>query len=356
MATSTPTRTSDEQQETTSSVQIESSREEQRNQHPRDKVVIVRYLLLSMIAVGMTVTCPGETVVRSFQLAVTCVGTLVAFFALQGSNPGYLTDEIMAAVDVEEDVGLLEGGDNDVEIEDVKQSTDRKRRGSSKDLDPLASNEVNDNEDDDSHYHGTRRKVCPICHFAPPLRSHYCKKCDKCVATFDHHCIFLGTCIGERNHCRFWWFLGFQTAAFWVSSGIVASSSLGLTTFFTSGASMDAARVVLAKVYLYPLTACSVIMLVIHSAFALVNSTTFECTKGSRLEYLKGATDSLVDLPFSKKSVRGNLHLFCCHRDAVCSPATASWSPIVWKPPGKIIRDSEDWWEHPLQNKYWTCC
>jgi hypothetical protein len=34
-----------------------------------------------------------------------------------------------------------------------------------------------------------------------------CKICNVCVATFDHHGLFLDTCIGERNHFRFWLFL-----------------------------------------------------------------------------------------------------------------------------------------------------
>ena len=40
-----------------------------------------------------------------------------------------------------------------------------------------------------------------------PLRSKFCKHCQARVCTYDHHCFMIGTCIGERNHCRFWWLL-----------------------------------------------------------------------------------------------------------------------------------------------------
>jgi hypothetical protein len=29
---------------------------------------------------------------------------------------------------------------------------------------------------------------------------------------------------------------------------------------------------------------------------------------------------------------------------------------MVWKMPMSIDRESEDWWNHPWQNKYWSCC
>lgn len=43
--------------------------------------------------------------------------------------------------------------------------------------------------------------------FLQPLRSKFCKHCQARVCTYDHHCFMIGTCIGERNHCRFWWLL-----------------------------------------------------------------------------------------------------------------------------------------------------
>ncbi|THU58476.1 hypothetical protein C4D60_Mb03t14680 [Musa balbisiana] len=49
----------------------------------------------------------------------------------------------------------------------------------------------------------SRTWTCSYCHIIQPPRSKHCHDCDKCVLQFDHHCAWLGTCIGKRNHCRF---------------------------------------------------------------------------------------------------------------------------------------------------------
>ena len=52
-------------------------------------------------------------------------------------------------------------------------------------------------------------KFCSTCHiFRGPGISH-CKKCDNCVENFDHHCPWMGNCIGKNNYFNFFIFLIF---------------------------------------------------------------------------------------------------------------------------------------------------
>ena len=49
----------------------------------------------------------------------------------------------------------------------------------------------------DIHSHHTFCFACGI--FQPPKTKH-CKLCDWCVRGFDHHCAWMNTCVGHRNH------------------------------------------------------------------------------------------------------------------------------------------------------------
>lgn len=54
-------------------------------------------------------------------------------------------------------------------------------------------------------------RTCIICHSIQPLRTKHCHDCNKCVLTFDHHCPFMGTCIGEKNRAIFYCYLLLQS-------------------------------------------------------------------------------------------------------------------------------------------------
>ena len=51
--------------------------------------------------------------------------------------------------------------------------------------------------------------MCIPCGKSKPGHFHHCSRCNQCIPCMDHHCVWLGTCIGEHNRCMFCLMLAF---------------------------------------------------------------------------------------------------------------------------------------------------
>lgn len=59
-------------------------------------------------------------------------------------------------------------------------------------------------------------RFCKKCNCRKPDRAHHCSSCKRCVLKMDHHCPWLATCVGLRNHKPFLLFLIYVSLFCWL--------------------------------------------------------------------------------------------------------------------------------------------
>ncbi|KAK7406883.1 hypothetical protein VNO78_08518 [Psophocarpus tetragonolobus] len=155
-----------------------------------------------------------------------------------------------------------------------------------------------------------RTWTCTYCNVEQPPRAKHCHDCDKCVLQFDHHCVWLGNCIGQGNHCKFWWYLFEETAlCLWTGVLYISYLKAHITRVWWQDAIMILLLITLAVCLIFLL-----LLLLFHSYLILTNQTTFELVRRRRIHYLRGIPERVH--PFSR-GVRRNLYNFCCARNTI---------------------------------------
>uniref|UniRef100_A0A673T0U7 Palmitoyltransferase n=1 Tax=Suricata suricatta TaxID=37032 RepID=A0A673T0U7_SURSU len=158
-------------------------------------------------------------------------------------------------------------------------------------------------------------KYCFTCKIFRPPRASHCSLCDNCVERFDHHCPWVGNCVGKRNYRFFYMFilsLSFLTVfilAFVITHVILRSQQTGfLNALKDSPASVLEAVVCFFSVW-------SIVGLSgFHTYLISSNQTTNEDIKGSWSN--KRGKENYN--PYSY----GNIFTNCCV--ALCGPISPS--------------------------------
>ncbi|KAF9481622.1 zf-DHHC-domain-containing protein [Pholiota conissans] len=84
-------------------------------------------------------------------------------------------------------------------------------------------------------------RYCGIDHIVKPYRAHHCRVCGTCVLKYDHHCPWIGQCVGARNQ-KF--FFNFNEAAV-VFTAYAFGTTLAYTIKPSNSVNIDPQEIIL---------------------------------------------------------------------------------------------------------------
>ncbi|AFZ81156.1 zinc finger protein DHHC domain-containing protein [Theileria equi strain WA] len=149
-----------------------------------------------------------------------------------------------------------------------------------------------------------RIKYCYTCNMYRSPRSIHCSVCDVCVNKFDHHCKWLGNCIGSNNYLTF---ISFIVITFVITAMMVCFSIIRIVALSSEGGLSGILECGFLLLYILTTGWFIVGLMLYHLYLICTNQTTNEQLKSTYANYNpwnRGTRQNICDTFFSKVNIK----------------------------------------------------
>ena len=159
--------------------------------------------------------------------------------------------------------------------------------------------------------HIMKLNYCYSCSLFRPPRTSHCAICDNCVERFDHHCLWLGTCVGKRNYKYFYFLIGFLNLSAIFQIGFCIYVLVFEIKRFKNKETGYILIIIISCIILYDLLFLTFFigkLFFLHTYLIIKNLTFYEHAKNKMNIYPKGIN------PYKKYSLcNSKMILFICN-------------------------------------------